>query len=532
MEKLRKGNLNCCVNTCKNVFHNTSSEIKFYSFPKAIYKIEQRKMWIRWVQKINAHFVGNCSSSIQSSPSYVPSISSKKNHELSSTEKSSIQRFNRHMRRRICNTLCVKDNVKKVDAGQNTLEEPQEQSCYFDKLIEAPAPSFKINQEVQVSMFETTVDCKKLYERTEMFICTQYVHNEICHAQTQVYIPEDRGLQIVKRRHMIDKCCGSNIVQIDKAIGPDTSNLKNSIVCTTGFHGILSITKDQEMLDLGGVTLSTFQLLLKLLPDIKPKKISTKNRLLIFLLKMKTGMSFSAIGVLFCIHRTTTSRIFYTTLQLLRVACSRFIFWPCREVVQNTLPEVFKTSYKDCRVIIDCTEIKVEQPNTVENRVYLYSHYKKGFTVKILVGCTPSGLISFISNCYGGRTSDSQITINSGILDLLEPGDVVLADKGFPGIQTVIDENGKGALIVMPPFLRDPQFSAEDVERTYKVAKVRIHIERIMQRLRIYKILDKFSIDMLPHADNIVFMCGVLVNVQPPIIKNGDVDETEIAKVD
>ncbi|XP_011859526.1 PREDICTED: uncharacterized protein LOC105557012 [Vollenhovia emeryi] len=149
----------------------------------------------------SAHFVGNRSSSIQSSPSYVPSISGRKNHELSSIEKSSIQRFNRSMRRRLCSTLSIKDNVKKVDDVTNTLKEPQQQSCYFDKFIEGSALSFKVNQEGQVSMFTTSVGYQNLYERTEMFICTQYVYNEICHAQTQVYIPENRGLQIAKRRH-------------------------------------------------------------------------------------------------------------------------------------------------------------------------------------------------------------------------------------------------------------------------------------------------------------------------------------------
>lgn len=233
---------------------------------------------------------------------------------------------------------------------------------------------------------------------------------------------------------------------------------------------------------------------------------------------------------MFCFGFTDLQHLgsFFAILELLRVACSGFIFWPCREVVQNTLPEDFKASYQDCRVIIDCTEIKVEQPKSVENRVFMYSHYKKCFTAKILVGCTPNGFISFISKCYGGRTSDCQITIDSGILDLLTVGDVVLADKGFPGIQSVLNDNGKGALIVMPPFLRDPHFSVEDVEKTYEVARVRIHIERIMQRLRISKILDKFSIDMLPHADNIIFVCGVLVNLQPPIIADGDVNETDL----
>ena len=108
----------------------------------------------------------------------------------------------------------------------------------------------------------------------------------------------------------------------------------------------------------------------------------------------------------------------------------------------------------------------------------------------------------------------------------------MLADKGFPGIQTVLDENGKGAIIVMPPFLRDGHFSAEEVDATYQVARVRLHIERIMQRLRVYKILDKFSIDILPYADSIVFMCGVLVNLQPSIIKDGDIKDTQIINAD
>jgi len=48
-------------------------------------------------------------------------------------------------------------------------------------------------------------------------------------------------------------------------------------------------------------------------------------------------------------------------------------------------------------------------------------------------------MISFLSKCYGGRTSDSFITYDSGFLEKLEPGDEVLADKGFPGIKTKLN---------------------------------------------------------------------------------------------
>lgn len=74
----------------------------------------------------------------------------------------------------------------------------------------------------------------------------------------------------------------------------------------------------------------------------------------------------------------------------------------------------------------------------------------------------------------------------------------------------------------MPPFLHENQFTEEEIEETYKMASVRIHIERIMQRIRTYQIVNKFSIDLLPFCDKIIFMCCVLVNLQPPIIKNNE----------
>ena len=40
----------------------------------------------------------------------------------------------------------------------------------------------------------------------------------------------------------------------------------------------------------------------------------------------------------------------------------------------------------------------------------------------------------FVSPGFGGRTTDMEITVKSGFIDLVERGDVILADKGFPSI--------------------------------------------------------------------------------------------------
>ena len=81
--------------------------------------------------------------------------------------------------------------------------------------------------------------------------------------------------------------------------------------------------------------------------------------------------------------------------------------------------------------IIDCFEIFVERPSNLIASGQTWSQYKHHNTVKFLIGITPQGVISFISGGWGGRASDKFITENSGILDKLLPGDVVLADRGF-----------------------------------------------------------------------------------------------------
>jgi hypothetical protein len=51
--------------------------------------------------------------------------------------------------------------------------------------------------------------------------------------------------------------------------------------------------------------------------------------------------------------------------------------------------------------------------------------------VKYHVAVAPVGVISFVSSAWGGRVTDRSIVPQSGILSLVEPGDVVLTDQGF-----------------------------------------------------------------------------------------------------
>ena len=88
----------------------------------------------------------------------------------------------------------------------------------------------------------------------------------------------------------------------------------------------------------------------------------------------------------------------------------------------------------------------------------------------------------FISSGYGGRASDKFITMNSGILDYLRPGDEVMADRGFLIRDLLFERRVK---LVLPAFTRGgSQLTEEQVTATRRIANVRIHVERAIRRLR------------------------------------------------
>lgn len=181
--------------------------------------------------------------------------------------------------------------------------------------------------------------------------------------------------------------------------------------------------------------------------------------------------------------------------------------------------------FRKVKCVIDCTEIFIERPSNLKARAQTYSNYKRHNTIKILVGISPSGCVTFLSTCWGGRVSDRQITCDSGLLDKLVPGDVVLADRGFNMSE---DFAIRGAKLIVPAFTKGKkQLSREEVEKSRMMSRARIHIERVIGRLKDFEIIKgtlpinlvKRKVDSgITSGDKLVRVVTAIINTNGPIL--------------
>ena len=153
----------------------------------------------------------------------------------------------------------------------------------------------------------------------------------------------------------------------------------------------------------------------------------------------------------FGVSQSTVSKTWPKWVDAMFIRLKPLIKWPTREQLKKTMPSDFKRHFNKCVCIIDCFEVFCERPSDLKARALTYSNYKHHNTVKVLIGITPQGVISYVSKGWGGRASDKHLTENCGLLKELQPGGQVLADRGF----NVQESFGLYcAEIVIPPFSR------------------------------------------------------------------------------
>lgn len=240
------------------------------------------------------------------------------------------------------------------------------------------------------------------------------------------------------------------------------------------------------------------------------------------LLKIKQNDTIDRISDELEISRTKLSTIILNGIEALASFFQNFILSPQPITIKKNLPAVFKIRYSNVQIIIDCFEIQICKPSDTLKQSQTWSQYKGCNTVKYLIGCTPDGLISFISKGVGGRISDKAMVEGSNLLDTLQPNAVVLADRGFKEIESLL--NARGMKLLRPPsvFCGVKQTVAEAM-KSKVIASLRIHVERAIRRVREFSILKPHSVvhhKYVSYLDEIVIIACGLINLQDEIIKS------------
>lgn len=99
--------------------------------------------------------------------------------------------------------------------------------------------------------------------------------------------------------------------------------------------------------------------------------------------------------------------------------------------------------------------------------------------------------------------------------------DSIMVDKGFFIEKECQDHAIK---LIRPPFLRKrkvSQLTSDDAARNVSIAKARVHIERAIQRVRVFKIMTQtVELHILPWFDDIASIVCAMVNLGAPILSD------------
>lgn len=243
------------------------------------------------------------------------------------------------------------------------------------------------------------------------------------------------------------------------------------------------------------------------------------DQLFLVLSRLRQGYKEIDLAHRFSISQTTVCRIFSKWIKHMATVLEELPLWAPKDLIRSKMPQAFTDlEFDNTRCIVDCTEIFIEQPSSnLALQSVLFSTYKNHHTAKGLVAIAPHGPITFVSDLYAGSASDFDITKGCGLLQLLEPHDHVMADKGFE-IQKLLDEYK--VRVDHPPILRGvSQMSLEDETKTRRIARLRIHVERAIERIKNFAIIQEtFSHGQWRLLNDVWKCCTRLTHLQPPIL--------------
>ena len=247
--------------------------------------------------------------------------------------------------------------------------------------------------------------------------------------------------------------------------------------------------------------------------------VSVEDQLFMTLMKLRRYTLNFELSRFFSVSEATVKNIVYTWILFMSKQWRRLNIWPSQELVRHFAPSDFKLKFPTTRVIVDGTECPIKKPKAPRAQQSTFSTYKNRNTVKVLIGSTPGGLVSYVSQVYGGSTSDRQIVERCQLVNACDPGDSVMADKGF-NVQDLFAP--RNVMVNIPTFFKKKnRMSGKVVLKDRRVSSKRVHVERIIGLGKTFKILtNPLTGTEAKISSDIIFVCYMLCNFRTCIVSN------------
>lgn len=235
----------------------------------------------------------------------------------------------------------------------------------------------------------------------------------------------------------------------------------------------------------------------------------------LFMNYLSLGLMQKDLAHRFRVHQSTVSRIINTWANFLYTVLGAVGIWLDEDTVKAHLPDVFQ-DFTDTQIILDCTELRCQTPNSLLLQSEVFSTNKSHCTFKGLIGMAPHGMVTFVSSLYEGAINDKELLKQSGIVALLNPSMAIMVDKGF------LVDDCVPCKVHIPTFLsKRAQRSMPEVRKTQSIARLRAHVERVICRVKEHKIFSTMIPLSLTGSINQLFTVAcLLVNYQNgPLVK-------------
>lgn len=217
------------------------------------------------------------------------------------------------------------------------------------------------------------------------------------------------------------------------------------------------------------------------------RKLQLIDEFFMFCLCVAAGLPERVLAEIFQVCASKVRCVLITWSNYLYLVLGSVQIWMTQEQVRQTMPVKFQQYRPNLRAIVDSIQLRCESLEAHTPHSETFSTNKSYTSFRALIGVAPCGAITFASKLFACSITERELTRQSGILELLEPGDGIMADKGFL-IERLVED--VGAKLIIPDFKYQSQFRMETTGNSKAIARLHLLVEQAIRRIKEYHIWD------------------------------------------